>query len=197
MEEHSPCAHGSRTSLHQLSLVHTTESHVIITPLAPEDAPAYFRLVHGERDRLRTYFPVTVDRCADERSTTHYVTELCALAKARQTCCYMVRSDPDSIPVGVVFLKNFDLRAGKCEAAYFTAESAQGQGFASDALAWAVDEAHRQLGLQRIMLRIAPDNAASIRVAEKNGFVQEGILRRDFRTSDGQLVDVVLYAKLR
>lgn len=41
-------------------------------------------------------------------------------------------------------------------------------------VAWAL----KDLGIARVELFIEPDNAASIRTAERAGFVREGLLRR-------------------
>ena len=46
-------------------------------------------------------------------------------------------------------------------------------------------------------LRIDPQNIASIRVGEKNGFEREGVLKRDFRTTDGTLLDVLVLGRVK
>jgi RimJ/RimL family protein N-acetyltransferase len=51
----------------------------------------------------------------------------------------------------------------------FTAE-AHGQGFASEAVAAALDWADAVLGAREVVAIVLPDNAASIRVLEKAGF---------------------------
>ncbi len=63
------------------------------------------------------------------------------------------------------------------ELGYAIAPSARGRGVATEALrqltAWALSE----LDVLRIELRINVDNEASKRVAERCGFVREGVLR--------------------
>ena len=81
------------------------------------------------------------------------------------------------------------------EIAYVVASFARGRGLATDALEllsrWAFD----QLGLERLQLRVDPDNAASLRVAEKAGFQREGLLRSCFVVR-GRRIDSVLYSRL-
>lgn len=170
---------------------------VIVRPLRAEDAEGFFHLCHAERDRIRTYFPITSERTADERSATAYVRDLVEQAQRGDTCCFLVYVPGIGAPAGAVFLKSFDRRVPKCEMAYFVAAKHQGQGVASAAVAWATDEAIRQQGMERVFLRIDPQNVASIRVAEKNGFEREGLLRHDFRTADGRLLDVLVLARLK
>jgi RimJ/RimL family protein N-acetyltransferase len=60
------------------------------------------------------------------------------------------------------------------------APSAQGQGYASEAAAAALDWADEHLKAAEIVAIIDPDNAPSIRVAEKAGFDRrEDALYRD------------------
>jgi RimJ/RimL family protein N-acetyltransferase len=48
-----------------------------------------------------------------------------------------------------------------------------------------------------VYARIAPDNPASIRVAEKCGFQHEGLLRKEYRAGNGELMDVLYYGILK
>ena len=68
-------------------------------------------------------------------------------------------------------------------------------GIAVRALRLACRFAFDQLGAQRIELRTHPDNAASIRVAEKAGFTREGI-ERSSREIRGQRHDSVCFSLL-
>jgi len=51
----------------------------------------------------------------------------------------------------------------------------------------------REAGFERIELRIAPDNVASLRVAEKSGFTREGIARNAGFTDAGR-IDLVIWS---
>lgn len=63
---------------------------------------------------------------------------------------------------------------------YRIAQAACGKGFASEAVRQMADIAFGQLGLERIEADASAENAASIRVLERNGFVQYGHSRRSF-----------------
>jgi RimJ/RimL family protein N-acetyltransferase len=170
---------------------------ITVRPVRVEDADDLFRLIDNDRATFATYFPVTTGRTADAHATVSYVRDLIAQATAKETFCYLITLDANSGPVGAVFLKSFDHRVGKCEIAYLVTSGHQGKGIASSAVAWAVDEAFRTHGMNKVFLRVDPSNAASIRVAEKNGFQREGLLRQDFRTNDDRLLDVIVFGKLR
>lgn len=178
-------------------MTHERIEQLTVRAIQADDALALFTLVDRDRVRFSLYFPVSTSRTSDPGSAAIYVRELLAQAHAKEAFSFLVFADETPAPVGAVFLKSFDHRVGKCELAYFTASAFQCRGVASNAVAWAVDEAFRTHAMQRLFMRIDPENAGSIRVAEKNGFEREGLMRRDFRTSDGRLLDVIVFAKLR
>ncbi len=70
-----------------------------------------------------------------------------------------------------------------------------GHGYVSEAVGLLVRYLFENKGLNRIRLIIHPDNAGSQRVAEKNGFQREGIMRGAF-LSGGRYSDVQLWSIL-
>jgi RimJ/RimL family protein N-acetyltransferase len=76
---------------------------------------------------------------------------------------------------------------------YWVRMDATGQGVATTAARVAAGIGFDDLGLRRIELLVPVENAASRRVAEKIGAVQEGLLRRRLRV-DETVYDAVLYA---
>jgi RimJ/RimL family protein N-acetyltransferase len=82
----------------------------------------------------------------------------------------------------------------EAELGYSVAAHARGRGVASWVLqeltAWALG-----WGAQRIELHINAANAASRTVAERNGYVLEGVLRQSY-LKPGQRVDTALYGRL-
>jgi RimJ/RimL family protein N-acetyltransferase len=68
-----------------------------------------------------------------------------------------------------------------------------GKGIATEAATAMLDFGFDQLGLHRIEATIDPDNAASVRIAEKLGMRLEGHMKERFSTPDGWR-DSLLYA---
>ncbi len=89
-----------------------------------------------------------------------------------------------------------DLGEGRATAGYSVAPRERGNNFASAALtalsqfAWTIPQLHR------IELYIEPWNTASIRVAERAGYVREGLLR-SHQMIGGSRRDMILYAAIR
>ena len=81
------------------------------------------------------------------------------------------------------------------EVAYVIAPPARGRGIATEAVRLLAEWGFDHLKLQRIELKIHPENVASIRVAEKAGFRREGVLRSAVMVR-GHRIDVVSYSRL-
>jgi ribosomal-protein-alanine N-acetyltransferase len=89
-----------------------------------------------------------------------------------------------------------EMHAGRAQIGYGITPSARGRHLASDALravtsfAWTIPELHR------LELYIEPWNTASIRTAERAGYLREGLLRSHQEIS-GQRRDLLLYSSVR
>jgi len=83
------------------------------------------------------------------------------------------------------------------EMAYSLARKHWNKGLMTEALTTTITAAfNAERSMNRIFVRIDSRNAGSIRVAEKSGFQQEGILRQN-RLHKGRFVDDVVFAMLR
>jgi RimJ/RimL family protein N-acetyltransferase len=79
---------------------------------------------------------------------------------------------------------------------YWVAGPARGRGICTRALRLLAIWGHETLELQRLELITDPENIASQRVAEKVGFVREGVLRSHLRHPDGRVRDSVMFSLL-
>jgi RimJ/RimL family protein N-acetyltransferase len=102
--------------------------------------------------------------------------------------------DEDGAFLGVAVAPTIDAEACTMELGYVVAPSARGRGVASEALrqltVWAFDH-----GAKRVELMISVDNPASKRVAERCGYVFEGVLRSAY-FKQGRRADTEIWSKL-
>lgn len=89
---------------------------------------------------------------------------------------------------GSVDLKATDWLHRTTEVGYMTAPWARGSGFAGEAVLAVARWLFTRQGFHRVQLRAAAGNLASQRVAEKAGFVREGVAR-----NGGHGTDLVVY----
>ncbi len=82
----------------------------------------------------------------------------------------------------------------KFEIGYWVRTSMAGHGLCTEAVTALVEFAWKELGAKRLEICSDPRNLPSRRVAERCGFVLEGILRRNMRDPYGGLRDSCMYA---
>ncbi|MEJ0086950.1 MAG: GNAT family N-acetyltransferase [Pseudomonadota bacterium] len=79
---------------------------------------------------------------------------------------------------------------------YWLCEPYWGRGITTAAVRAVVDHVFSRFDLVRLEAPVFEWNPASMRVLEKCGFVREGVLRKSIE-KDGQIIDAVLYTRLR
>ena len=113
---------------------------------------------------------------------------------AGTTAPFAIVSRSDEL-LGSIALMRMDWNQARGEAGYWLARSGRGQGHATRALELICSWGFVSLGLGRIELFAATGNRASQRVAERAGFVREGVLRAYMRGKQEQQ-DMVAYGLL-
>jgi len=83
------------------------------------------------------------------------------------------------------------------EIGYFIAEKHWGKGLASQAVKLVEEIGFKKLGLRRIVILMQPANKASERVALKNHYRREGLLKKAVKDRENKFYNVWLYAKVR
>ncbi|MBT2289697.1 GNAT family N-acetyltransferase [Paenibacillus albidus] len=99
--------------------------------------------------------------------------------------------------VGGSGLHRFDWHARTFEIGYWVRTSYSRQGYITEAVEAITQYAIHELAANRVEIRCDARNLQSAAVAERSGFLLEGILRNDTRGIDGSLRDTRVYSKVR
>ena len=105
----------------------------------------------------------------------------------------IVKRDADEL-LGSVSLRRY-ARDRRAELGYWLGADAWGCGYATEAAGALLDFGFAELGLSRVYAHVLEGNAASCRVLEKLGMINEGIRRQHVRKGK-KLLDVVLFGML-
>jgi RimJ/RimL family protein N-acetyltransferase len=108
---------------------------------------------------------------------------------------FAIVDEADGTFLGLAALVQVDREGRQAEAGYIVAPQARGRGLAGHALGLLTEWALGELELERVELRITTNNVASMRVAERCGFVREGVLR-SVHLKQGLRSDVAVYSRL-
>jgi RimJ/RimL family protein N-acetyltransferase len=121
-----------------------------------------------------------------------FVTEFAP--SVRESGAGLVRTiELDGELAGMIDLKGADWRSREAEIGYWAAPAFRGRGVLTEATAGLACWALTEQSFERVVLRVAPGNKASIRVAEKAGFVYEGTARNAGVVHGGR-VDLTIYS---
>lgn len=82
------------------------------------------------------------------------------------------------------------------EIGYFLDEKFWGQGIVSQAVKLIEDICFKKLKLTRLEIVMQPENKGSEKVAIKNKYLKEGLLKKILKHKDGVMKDCFLYAKV-
>lgn len=115
---------------------------------------------------------------------------------ARKDLPFLVFDKPTGRLVAATGLHRTVWQTPRTEVGYWCRTSASGRGFVTEAVVALRDYAARHLKAARVELITDEDNLRSRRVAERAGFVLEGVLRRERRAPDGSLRNTCVYAWL-
>jgi RimJ/RimL family protein N-acetyltransferase len=103
--------------------------------------------------------------------------------------------DGDGTLLGLALAPRIEEEARTVELGYLVAPEARGRGIATEALRLLTEWAFRELAAERIELKIAAENTASQRVAERCGYVREGVLRSTY-FKNGLRQDTEIWSRL-
>lgn len=109
---------------------------------------------------------------------------------------FAIRDLTDDSFLGFMALVQLDLEAQEAEAGYIVKEAARGRGIGTAALRILTDWSFETLGLERIEMHIDPANDASIRLAERAGYIREGVLR-SMAFKEGRRCDLAVYSVIK
>ena len=94
-------------------------------------------------------------------------------------------------------MKNLDWNVPKAELGYYIDRKYEGKGITTKALTRIISFCFNDLQLSKLYIRTHEENISSRKVAERNGFTLEGTIRKDYKTTDGRLVDLMYFGLVR
>lgn len=170
-----------------------TSSGVSIIPVAVEHATALASLVQKNIEHLKMFLPAVADFSSVETARSH----LCyAVERASKVEIFEWHLFVEETLCGSIRIKDIDESDRKAKIGYFIDYRFAGRGIVSSAVSTILEFCFGPLNLNRIELRCALGNLASRRVAEKLGFLHEGVARQE-EFLNGVFVDQHIFGILR
>lgn len=164
--------------------------------LQANQSEAFFNLMDSNRPRLEDFFAGTVSKTLTLNATEEYCVEIQHRIKDLSYLPYMITDLNTNSFVGLVDVKNIDMNVPKAELGSFIDGNYEGKGIVTEATKLVVDHIVNHYKFIKLLCRASSRNKGSIAVILKNGFELEGIIRKDYRTTKGEIVDLNYYGRV-
>lgn len=164
--------------------------------LQPNDSKAFYNLIENNRSRLEDFFAGTVSKTQTLNATLVYCDEIQYKIKEKSYLPYIISDATTGSFVGLVDVKNIDWNVPKAELGSFIDLHYEGKGIISRATNLVIDHIVNEYKFIKLLCRASSRNKGSIGVILKNGFELEGTIRRDYKTTKGEVVDLNYYGRI-
>jgi RimJ/RimL family protein N-acetyltransferase len=151
---------------------------VALRPWRPQDAPD---LLRGFGDPVVQRFSWPLEHYTAADADAFLAGREPGRLRGEELSFALVAPGGDGALLGGGSLHAVELHEARAAVGYWLVPAARGRGVASRAVRLMAGWAFAALGVARLELTCAPDNAASQRVAERCGFTREGLLRSHMR----------------
>ena len=168
---------------------------LLLRPPRAGDGAELNRAVRESRSELRRWMP-WAQRPSTVEASEAYCREAGANFAARKDLTLLLWLKDQPVLVGGSGLHRMDWTVPKFEIGYWIRTRFTGNGYATEAVRAIAGFARKTLKARRLEIRMDTRNRRSWRLAERLGFVLEGLLRQDARNPDGRLRDTRVYAKV-
>lgn len=166
---------------------------IVLKELDGGDAKRLSKLMVSNKKRFQRFFPVTLSQNLSEKSSKAYILLKQVEISYKSEFTYAIQEPLSGQLVGLVILKEIDWNRKIAEMAYCIGERFEGKGYATHTVKILSDFAIEKLGLKTLQIIVHSDNSASVRVAEKCGYIWDRTLEKEFAPPGETLLDMELY----
>ena len=163
-----------------------------INYLNETDAENLCRMMTSNADILNRFFTKTLSQNQSVENSRLYISKKAKEIEQKLEFTYAIRHKNNRV-VGLVILKDIHWDTGEGELAYCLDKNHQGKGIISQSVKNIALLAFEELKLKKLKIFAHKSNIASIRVAEKTGFLWIKTLSKSYQPPNEASLDMELY----
>ncbi len=172
-----------------------TTPRLELRPFRRRDVDALIAAVSASFEELERWLPWVHSRYGRADALRFIRDSAAAWVEGRAYDFAIRRPEVPELHVGNISIWPTSRRERAGEVGYWISSADTGDGIATEAATAILAVGFEEMALHRVTLRIAVGNVASERIAEKLGFVHEGLLRKEVMVA-GEWLDHTLWAML-
>jgi ribosomal-protein-serine acetyltransferase len=166
---------------------------VIVRPYRESDAPALQEAVAESRDHLRPWMPFA-DEHQNVEESRDWIIHQVARWLTREGMLVGIWDAATLRYLGGTGMHAHDWEIGYFEIGYWIRASAEGHGYVTEAVRLLTDYAFEALKASRVEIRCDEQNVRSAAIPRRLGYVEEGLLRNDSTTPEGELRNTLVFS---
>lgn len=164
-----------------------------ISPIQEKDAWRICDFVVSNEERLKDYFPKTLEQNLNPTLSKFFVTKMTKKFVACEEFLFVIKENTNRTIIGLVYVKEIDKETKTSELAYSIGYQYEGKGIMTasikNLLPWCFDD----VKLETLQIIVHTSNIGSKKIAEYNGFQWKETLLKEHTTGNGEILDMELY----
>ena len=151
------------------------------------------KLMVLNKERFQRYFPKTLAQNLSESDSKSYIEKKTQEQKNKTEFTFAIKFENSQSVAGLVILKDIDRDTKTAELAYCIGENFEGKGLMTKAIIEVSKTAFYEFNLSTLKIIVHKTHSASIRVAEKAGFIWKKTLEKEYTPPGESPLDMELY----
>ncbi|HEA20463.1 hypothetical protein LCGC14_0661330 [marine sediment metagenome] len=164
-----------------------------IEPIHEKYAWRICDLMVANADRFKRFFPQTLAQNLNPELSRIFVNEKVRLFERREEFLFVLKVKNDRTVIGLVYIKKVNWKNKEAELAYCIGYTHEGKGWMTEAVRYLSTHALNKLGLNTLRIIVHKSNLASIKVAQKCGYLWKSTLEKEHTPLGEAPLDMELY----
>ncbi|MBM1105357.1 GNAT family N-acetyltransferase [Aurantibacter crassamenti] len=144
-------------------------------------------------ERFKRYFPKTLEQNRTPDLSKYFVEKKLKQFNKKEEFLFVLKEIKDRKVIGLVYIKEIDWITKQAELAYCIDYKYNGKGITTEAVKYLSNFALKNLELLSLQIIVHESNLASIKVAEKCGYIWTKKLPKEHTTPNEKPLDMELY----
>lgn len=172
--------------------IHFTDNEITLKHLDIKDTACFFKVVNDNREELEKWLPFVpfIQHSIDAKE---YIRQLLELMDEDSTEVFSVFYNDQW--VGMVVIKDIDWYTQKAELGYWISPEYYQKGIGTTALKLTIEYCFNNIEINRLQIKTAPHNNASLALIQKFPFQKEGIEREAEKINE-RFLDLIVFSCL-
>lgn len=141
-----------------------------IKPIHPKDGWTICNFVVTNEDRLKRYFPKTLEQNLTPDLSNFFVAKKVKQFDNKEAFLFTINENESNKFIGLVYIKEINWNTKQGEFAYCIDYTVEGKGLMTEAIQQLSNYSFEKLGLETLQVIVHKSNIGSIKVAENCNF---------------------------